>query len=72
MSDQPGQRSSSRINGACYLTMGLLGVYLSVYQSVIGDISADFRLSAGLTGLMISFHFLGSFLLPIRHLIPAF
>lgn len=65
MSDQPGQRSSSRINGACYLTMGLLGVYLSVYQSVIGDISADFRLSAGLTGLMISFHFLGSFLLPI-------
>jgi fucose permease len=65
MAGQPGQSSSSLINGACYLTMGLLGVYLSVYQSVIGDISADFRLSAGLTGLMISFHFLGSFLLPI-------
>jgi fucose permease len=65
MAGQPRQRSSSLINGACYLTLGLLGVYLSVYQSVVGDISADFRLSAGLTGLMVSFHFLGSFLLPI-------
>ncbi len=52
-------------NSACYLSLFLLGVYLSVYQSVIGDVAADYKLSAGLTGLMISFHFLGSFLLPV-------
>lgn len=65
MSGQHEQSQPGLINGACYLTLGLLGVYLAIYQSVVGDISADFRLSAGLTGLMISFHFLGSFLLPI-------
>lgn len=59
------EKTTRLINTACYLTMGLLGVYLSVYQSVIGKISLDFRLGAGLTGLMISFHFLGSFLFPI-------
>lgn len=54
-----------RINGVCYATLTLLGAYLSVYQSVVGQIAADFRLGVGLTGLVISFHFLGSFLLPI-------
>ncbi len=64
MSVQPA-RPSRVINGVSYLTMIFLGVYLSVYQSVLGDIGADFKLSAALTGLMISFHFLGSFLLPL-------
>lgn len=54
-----------QINALCYGVLSLLGIYLSVYQSVVSDIASDYRLSAGLTGLMISFHFLGSFLLPL-------
>lgn len=52
-------------NSSCYLALCLLGIYLSVYQSVVHEIASDFHLSAGMTGLMISFHFFGSFLLPI-------
>jgi fucose permease len=59
----PGQKRL--INGVCYATLGLLGAYLSVYQSVVGDIAADFALTPGQTGLMISLHFLGAFLFSI-------
>ncbi len=53
------------INAFCYFALCLLGVYLSVYQSVVVDIAKDYQLNAGQTGMMISFHFLGSFLLPL-------
>ncbi|MEA4889567.1 MAG: MFS transporter [Clostridiaceae bacterium] len=57
--------SKRYINAFCYFALCLLGVYLSVYQSVVADIALDYHLDAGQTGMMISFHFLGSFLLPL-------
>ncbi|HBP38353.1 MAG TPA: hypothetical protein DD640_06375, partial [Clostridiales bacterium] len=57
--------TSSPINRVSYFALTLLGLYLSVYQSVIDDIAADYQLSPAGKGLMISFHFLGAFLLPL-------
>jgi MFS transporter, FHS family, glucose/mannose:H+ symporter len=52
------------INPVCYFIFVLLGLYLSIFQSVISDITGYYQLQLGQAGLLIAFHFLGSFLIP--------
>lgn len=54
-----------KYNPSAFLVLGLLGLYLSVYQSVLEDLSNDFMLKPSQVGLIISFHFIGSILLPM-------
>jgi len=46
-------------------TMFLLGLFLSVYQSVIGDMSGMLGSGSELAGIMISIYFTGAFIVPI-------
>ena len=43
----------------------LIGFYLSIYQSVISEISGMFGTGGALTGIMIALYFTGAFLSPI-------
>lgn len=54
-----------RINSACYISMCLLGVYLAVYQSIIGTISKEYSIGSAAMGLIISLHFAGSIIAPM-------
>lgn len=45
--------------------MGLLGVYISVYQSIISTITKNYSISNTVAGIIISLHFIGSFVAPI-------
>ena len=55
----------TKINTACYISMGLLGVYISVYQSIISTITKNYSISNTVAGIIISLHFIGSFVAPI-------
>jgi len=46
-------------------TMFLLGLFLSVYQSVISDMTGMLGSGSALTGIMISIYFTGAFIVPI-------
>lgn len=45
--------------------MCLLGVYLAVYQSIIGTISKEYSTGSAAMGLIISLHFIGSIIAPV-------
>lgn len=55
----------TKINGICYISMLLLGIYISVYQSVIGTISKEYAISSTVVGIIISLHFIGSIAAPV-------
>lgn len=60
-----GLQIKKRINSACYISMCLLGVYLAVYQSIIGTISKEYAIGSAAMGLIISLHFAGSIIAPV-------
>lgn len=45
--------------------MGLLGIYITVYQSVIGTIAKEYAINSTMMGMMVSLHFIGSVIAPI-------
>lgn len=47
------------------MTMGLLGIYISVYQSIISVISKNYLISETILGMIISLHFIGSLIAPV-------
>lgn len=53
------------LNIICYISIGLLGIYISIYQSVINYISQYYEINTALVGVMIAMHFLGSLTAPI-------
>lgn len=55
----------SRINNISYISIGLLGVYISIYQSIISTITANYSISNSVAGLIISMHFTGSLVAPV-------
>lgn len=54
-----------RINAACYASMALLGIYLTVYQSVISEISNEHSIGPTAMGVIIALHFMGSITAPV-------
>ena len=57
--------STKGIYSIFFGTMFLLGLFLSVYQSVIGDMSGMLGSGSELAGIMISIYFTGAFIVPI-------
>lgn len=55
----------TRINKFCYITIGLLGIYISIYQSIINTINRDYSISNAVAGVIISMHFIGSLVAPV-------
>lgn len=55
----------TKINAICYISMGLLGIYISVYQSIISIISKNYSINNTVAGVIISLHFIGSLIAPI-------
>jgi fucose permease len=53
------------LNFICYAAIGFLGVYISVFQSAVASIMAEYGLDAGAMGILISLHFAGSLLMPV-------
>lgn len=58
-------RIVARINITSYISLALLGVYLSVYQSIISSIAKQFEIGNAMLGVIISLHFIGSIAAPI-------
>ncbi len=54
-----------KINGISYVSMLLLGIYITVYQSAIGTIAKEYDLNDTAVGIIISLHFIGSVLAPV-------
>lgn len=54
-----------RVNAACYASMALLGIYLTVYQSVISELSSEHSVGPTAMGVIISLHFIGSIMAPV-------
>lgn len=55
---------SRKINAVCYVSITALGVYLSVYQNALPQITAEYGLSGTVSGLMVALHFIAAFLFP--------
>lgn len=55
----------TRINSLCYMSMLLLGIYISVYQSIINNISKSYSINNASVGVIISLHFIGSLIAPV-------
>jgi fucose permease len=55
----------TRINTLCYMSMLLLGTYISVYQSIINSISKSYSINNTSVGIIISLHFIGSLIAPV-------
>ena len=53
-----------RANAVAYLSMVVLGTYLSAYQYALASITEEFALAAWVTGLLITMHFMASFIVP--------
>ena len=53
------------INNICYISIGLLGIYISIYQSIISTITKEYSISNTVAGVIISMHFLGSVVAPV-------
>ncbi len=57
--------ANKKLHIACYISIGLLGIYISIYQSVINSISTQFALSKASVGIIIALHFIGSITAPL-------
>lgn len=55
----------TKINTICYMSMLLLGVYISVYQSIINSLSKTYSINNASVGIIIALHFIGSLITPI-------
>ncbi len=55
----------TRLNILCYMTMILLGIYLSAYQNILSTISQSYSINAAAVGILISLHFIGSLTAPL-------
>ena len=56
---------NKKINIVSFLTMGLIGLFLSGYQNIIGIIAAEYSLSDSITGILIALYFIGSITAPL-------
>ena len=56
--------SAGKLNAICYTVMFLLGLWLSVYQSVISEITLSVGSGSTLTGILIALYFLGALTMP--------
>ncbi|MGE5582272.1 MAG: MFS transporter [Bacillota bacterium] len=54
-----------RLNNVAYISLGLLGIYISLFQSIISAVSQHFLLTSAVTGFIISLHFIGSLIAPL-------
>lgn len=45
--------------------MGLLGIYIAVYQGTVSNIMADYNIDTGIMGVLIALHFAGSIVMPV-------
>lgn len=55
----------TKLNIICYISMCLLGIYLSVYQNAINSIAVSYSINSTAIGFIISLHFLGSLTAPV-------
>ena len=65
MSKKSAEDGRKMIIFVSYLTMGILGAYLSFYQYILLSISDLFILNAAMVGLLIAFHSIGISIPPI-------
>jgi len=56
--------STRKFDAICYTVMFLLGLWLSIYQSVISEISDFMGLGGTLTGILIALYFFGALTMP--------
>jgi len=56
--------SAKKFNAICYTVMFLLGLWLSVYQSVISEITDSMGSGSTLTGVLIALYFFGALTIP--------
>ncbi len=56
--------NSKRLNAMCYFSLAALGLYLSAYQNVLPDITSEYSFDGFASGLIVSVHFIASFLFP--------
>ncbi|HHW47274.1 MAG TPA: MFS transporter [Clostridiaceae bacterium] len=54
----------TRLNAICYITMCLLGIYISVYQNHLNTISSEYSVSSTIMGTIVALHFAGSIITP--------
>lgn len=60
-----GQKVKAKINTVCFMSMLLLGVYISVYQSIINSFSKIYSINNAVVGIIIALHFIGSLIAPV-------
>jgi len=65
MNNTAGIRGRKLIVAVSYITIGILGCYLSFYQYILLNISQLFLLDAAMVGLLIAMHSIGISLPPI-------
>jgi fucose permease len=65
MKKETGAGGRKMIISVSYLTIGILGVYLSFYQYILLSISELFLLNAAMVGLLIAMHSVGISLPPL-------
>jgi len=56
--------SAKKFNAICYTVMFLLGLWLSVYQSVASEITESMGSGSMLTGILIALYFFGALTMP--------
>ena len=56
--------SAGKFNAICYTVMFLLGLWLSVYQSVISEITDSMGTGGTFTGILIALYFFGALTVP--------
>lgn len=58
------EKRINRLNILIYFILAVSGAYISIYQNAIPDITREFNVNSVIIGLIISLHFIGSFLFP--------
>ena len=56
--------AGKKFNAICYTVMFLLGLWLSVYQSVVSEITGSMGSGSALTGILIALYFFGAITMP--------